>query len=194
MKLKKLIEGLDNPKKTTGEKASFLEEVKKFNEYGSVIYRTEDLRRVAEEINELVTKAEELTLQETQDWFDEITVKRNIKTLREGNKQFGQTVKEISKLQQRLESLYEEMGHNLGRRPRHRHADLLSPNKPARGFNAQDLAILDPHARDFAVLDQIDPKPIGPARIAPSHRIMAHRATAPLHQRAFDGKARIVKV
>ncbi len=88
MKLKKLIENLDTPKKTTNEKAAFIQEVKKFNEYGSVIYRTEDLRRVAEEINELVTKAEAVTLQ---------------------------TVKEISKLQQRLESLYEEMGHNLSR-------------------------------------------------------------------------------
>ena len=58
MKLKKLIENLDTPKKTTSEKAAFIQEVKKFNEYGSVIYRTEDLRRVAEEINELVTKAE----------------------------------------------------------------------------------------------------------------------------------------
>ncbi len=117
MKLKKLLEGFegDSPKKTTNEKAAFLEEVKKFNEYGSVIYRTEDLRRVAEEINELVTKAEAVTLQETQDWFDEITVKRNLKTLREGNKQFGLTIKEIMKLQQRLESLYEEMGHNLSR-------------------------------------------------------------------------------
>jgi hypothetical protein len=115
MKLKKLIEGLDTPKKTTNEKAAFIQEIKKFNEYGSVIYRTEDLTRVGQEINELVQKAEEITLQETQDWFDEITVKRNLKNLREGNKQFGQTIKEIAKLQQRLESLYEEMGHNLGR-------------------------------------------------------------------------------
>ena len=115
MKLKKLIEGLDAPKKTTNEKAAFLQEIKKFNEYGSVIYRTEGLTDAAKAINELVEKAEAITLQETQDWFDEITVKRNLKTLREGNKQFGQTIKEIVKLQQRLESLYEEMGHNLGR-------------------------------------------------------------------------------
>lgn len=115
MKLKKLIENTGTKKKTVNEKAAFLQEIKKFNEYGSVIYRTEDLNRVAESINELVNKAEEITLQETQDWFDEITVKRNLKTLREGNKQFGATVKEIVKLQQRLESLYEEMGHNLGR-------------------------------------------------------------------------------
>ena len=112
MKLKKIIEGLEadqGAKKTTGEKAAFLQEIKKFNEYSSVIYRTEDLSRVGKEITELVTKAESITLQETQDWFDEITVKRNLKTLREGSKQFGQTIKEIVKLQQRLESLYEEM-------------------------------------------------------------------------------------
>ena len=118
MKLKKIIEGLEadqGAKKSTNEKAAFLQEIKKFNEYGSVIYRTEDLTRVGNEITELVNKAEAITLQETQDWFDEITVKRNLKTLREGSKQFGQTIKEIAKLQQRLESLYEEMGHNLGR-------------------------------------------------------------------------------
>jgi hypothetical protein len=118
MKLKKIIEGIEadqGAKKTTNEKAAFLQEIKKFNEYGSVIYRTEDLNRAGQAISELVNKAEAITLQETQDWFDEITVKRNLKTLREGNKQFGQTIKEIVKLQQRLESLYEEMGHNLGR-------------------------------------------------------------------------------
>lgn len=118
MKLKKLIEELEadaGAKKTTNEKAAFLQEIKRFNEYGSVIYRTEDLTRTGQAISELVNKAEAITLQETQDWFDEITVKRNLKTLREGNKQFGQTIKEIVKLQQRLESLYEEMGHNLGR-------------------------------------------------------------------------------
>ena len=118
MKLKKIIEGLEadhSAKKSTSEKAAFLQEIKRFNEYGSVIYRTEDLTRVGNEITELVSKAEAITLQETQDWFDEITVKRNLKTLREGSKQFGQTIKEIAKLQQRLESLYEEMGHNLGR-------------------------------------------------------------------------------
>ncbi len=54
-------------------------------------------------------------LQETDEWFDEITVKRNMKQLRENVKQFNQSVHEVSKLQQRLEALYEEIGSTLNR-------------------------------------------------------------------------------
>jgi len=56
-----------------------------------------------------------LSLKETDEWFDEVTVKRNMKSLRSNNEQFMKTVNEVSKLQQRLESLYEEMGHTLSR-------------------------------------------------------------------------------
>lgn len=114
MKLRQIVEDI-NQKVTNEEKVAFLQEVSKFSEYGSTIYRTEDLKRVAGAINELVTKAEKLTLQETDEWFDEITVKRNMKALTEGAKQFHKTVGEVSKLQQRLEALYEEIGHNLSR-------------------------------------------------------------------------------
>ena len=116
MKLKNLLsEDYRNKKTSLQEKASFLEEVKKFNEYGSVIYRTEDLKKVAEAITSLTAKAEQLTLQETQDWFDEVTVKKNMRELKGNVKEFNRSVAEISKLQQRLESLYEDIGHKLGR-------------------------------------------------------------------------------
>ena len=59
--------------------------------------------------------AEKIALQETEEWFDEVTVKRNMKSLKSNNEQFMKTVNEVSKLQQRLESLYEEMGHTLSR-------------------------------------------------------------------------------
>jgi hypothetical protein len=38
-----------------------------------------------------------------------------MKELNNNNKEFTKTVAEVSKLQQRLESLYEEMGNNLSR-------------------------------------------------------------------------------
>ena len=114
MKLKNIVEDINN-KSSKSEKAAFLEEVAKFNEYGASIYRSEDLKRVAEAITNIVNQAEKVTLEETQDWFDEITVKRNLKTIKDGTNQFNKTVAEISKLQQRLESIYEEIGHNLGR-------------------------------------------------------------------------------
>lgn len=115
MKLKKLLEDFGNEKKSLDEKASFLEEVKKFNEYGSVIYRTEDLKRVAEAIGHIVEKAEQITLQETEDWFDEVTVKKNMRGMKQNLKEFNKSVAEISRLQQRLESIYEEIGGTLSR-------------------------------------------------------------------------------
>jgi hypothetical protein len=114
LKLKNILESL-NPKTSLEEKKSFLQEVERFNEYGSVIYRTEDLRKVAESINALCEKAEAITLEEAQDWFDEVTIKRNIKELSRKKSDFIKTVHEISKMQQRLEALYEEIGGTLSR-------------------------------------------------------------------------------
>jgi hypothetical protein len=114
LKLKNIIESL-NPKTSLEEKKSFLQEVERFNEYGSVIYRTEDLRKVAESINSLCEKAETITLEEAQDWFDEVTIKREIKQLNTKRKNFVETIHEMSKMQQRLEALYEDIGHTLSR-------------------------------------------------------------------------------
>jgi len=114
MKLSKIKESIDKKVELT-EKAQFLEEVSRFNEYGSRIYRTEDLREAAKAISKIVENAEKIALQETDEWFDEITVKRNMKSLKSNNEQFMKTVNEVAKLQQRLESLYEEMGHTLSR-------------------------------------------------------------------------------
>lgn len=114
MKLKKIKESIDQ-KVELNEKTQFLEEVSRFNEYGMRIYRTDDLREASAAISRIVDNAEKIALQETDEWFDEITVKRNMKSLKSNNEQFQKTVKEVAKLQQRLESLYEEMGHTLSR-------------------------------------------------------------------------------
>lgn len=97
------------------EKTEALEEIKQYQALGEVIYRSEGLREAAQKISKLVEKAETLVLQETEEWFDEVTIKRNMKELNTKNKDFVKTVNEITKLQQRLESLYEEMGNGLSR-------------------------------------------------------------------------------
>lgn len=113
MKLKKIVENITDSNKV--DRASFLKEVSKFNEYGKSIYRSNGLKEAAAAIHKIIENAEHVMLQETQDWFDEITVKRNLKTLKEAAKEFNKTVAEVSKLQQRAEALYEEMGGTLGR-------------------------------------------------------------------------------
>lgn len=97
------------------EKAQVLEEIKEYQTIGEVIYQSEGLKEAASRISKIVEKAEQMVLQENGEWFDEVTVKRNMKELNSKNAEFNKTVSEISKLQQRLESLYEEMGNGLSR-------------------------------------------------------------------------------
>ena len=79
------------------------------------MYRNSRLKEVAKRLNALAKKAEQVTLSETEDWFDQVTVKRNMKELKNGAKTFDKTVDEINVLQQRLESIYEDMGNTISR-------------------------------------------------------------------------------
>jgi hypothetical protein len=97
------------------EKKQALAEIQNYQAIGEVIYRSEGLKEAATRISKIVESAEQLVLQETEEWFDEVTIKRNMKELSSKNQEFTKTVSEISKLQQRLESLYEEMGNGLSR-------------------------------------------------------------------------------
>ena len=55
------------------------------------------------------------TLQETEDWFDKVTVSRNMKELTNHSKAFSKIAEEASSVQQRLAGLYEDMGMILNR-------------------------------------------------------------------------------
>ena len=55
------------------------------------------------------------TVQETEDWFDKVTVTRNMKELTNHSKQFSKIAEEASSVQQRLSALYEDMGMILNR-------------------------------------------------------------------------------
>jgi hypothetical protein len=115
-KLKDILkEDINARQLKTEDKSTFLGEVKTFNTFAEAVYRNSQLKEVSSKINSICEKAEMLTLSETDDWFDQVTVKRNMKHLKENAKNFSKTVNEINTLQQRLESLYEEMGHTLGR-------------------------------------------------------------------------------
>ena len=104
--------GEDEKKVDTGE---FMQEVKNFSRLGEIIYREGSLRDVAKGLAELADKARVATLQETDDWFDKVTINKNMKQLGAASSDFTKIAKEASSLQQRMESLYEDMGHILGR-------------------------------------------------------------------------------
>jgi len=112
MKLKKI---LSESKLAPEQKAVFLEAVAKFNDFGKHIYRESNLSDVVESINKLTSSAGNYIVSETEDWFDNLTVKRDVKEINNSAKLFEKTALEIQGLQQRLESLYEDLGNKLGR-------------------------------------------------------------------------------
>ena len=100
---------------TTEQKKAFLEAVYKFAEHSNSIYRPHSLKETSQYLGELIEAAHHLTLSETEDWFDANTVNRHMKHLGEAYKIFEKTSQEMSVLQQRLESAYEDIGGTLNK-------------------------------------------------------------------------------
>ena len=93
----------------------FMSEVSNFNKFSKQIYREGNLRELAERLSKLAMTAKQHTIQETEDWFDKITVNRNMKELTGLSNQFKKVATEAQGLQERMGGLYEDMGHILGR-------------------------------------------------------------------------------
>jgi len=93
----------------------FMGEVSNFNQFSKQIYREGNLRELAERLSKLAMTAKQHTIQETEDWFDKITVNRNMKELTGLSNQFKKVATEAQGLQERMGGLYEDMGHILGR-------------------------------------------------------------------------------
>ena len=91
------------------------EAISQFTKFGEALQNEQDLKKMAESLSDIANKAKSYTLSETDDWFDKVTVNRNMKELTNLSKQFGKIAQESNSLQQRLTGLYEDMGHVLSR-------------------------------------------------------------------------------
>lgn len=106
----------NNPKKFSPElKRHFLEIVSTYNKYQEMMDRKSDIVQVAETLGGIVEAATELAVNEQDDWFDKNTVKRNMSELTKLGKQFDKCVADAKSVDQRLHSLYEDMGHIISR-------------------------------------------------------------------------------
>ena len=104
-----------NKRMTEDEKKQTLESVSRFNELGKNIYKTQEISELVETIKTLSENASKMAIEETADWFDAVSVKRDCKAIGESVKIFESTFSEISTLQQRLESVFEDIGGKLGK-------------------------------------------------------------------------------
>ena len=133
----------------------FMGEVSNFNHFSKQIYREGNLRELAEKLSKLAMTAKQHTIQETEDWFDKITVNRNMKELTGLSNQFKKVATEAQGLQERMGGLYEDMGHILGRyyeihEPGHEEDEVSSEGKSYRdGEELEADAVQEGTYEDF---------------------------------------------
>lgn len=116
IRLSKIVNEGEEPKKFSNEvKKHFLEIVSTYNKYQEMMDRKSDIAEIAEVLGGITEAARELAVNESDDWFDAQTVKRNMSELAKLGGQFDKVAIEAKNLDQRLHGLYEDMGHILSR-------------------------------------------------------------------------------
>jgi hypothetical protein len=112
-----LKENLDGEHKIldTKTKRLLLEIISTYNSYQKQMQRPSDIVEVSKTLGGIVEAAKELTLNETEDWFDAVTVKRNMSELDKMQKQFDKVSSDAKALDERMHALYEDMGNILNR-------------------------------------------------------------------------------
>ena len=119
IKLKKLMgEGEDKkaPSPMHNEaRRHFLEVISTYKAFGPKLQAEHDLAEIAETLGAIVDAAHTFAMKESGNNFDPATVKRNMNELNKLSGQFEKTANEAKQLQQRMASMYEDMGYVLGK-------------------------------------------------------------------------------
>ena len=113
-KLKTLLEDVfqERPKVNKHE---VIEGVRNYQKLGSSIYKSGGILETAKQLTQIAQAAHNHILGEQDDWFDKVSVNRNMKTLKSSVSEFKKAAKESHILNQRLTGLYEDIGHVLNR-------------------------------------------------------------------------------
>ena len=96
-------------------KHEVIEAVKSYARIGKQIQVNNNIMEAAKQLAQMAEAAQNHILSETNDWFDGVSVKRNMKELKGLTGQFKKTAVEANATNQRLSALYEDMGNILNR-------------------------------------------------------------------------------
>ena len=96
-------------------KHEVIEAVKSYQTVGKQLYNGSGILEAAKQLVQMAESAQNHVLSETNDWFDAVSVKRNMKELKGLTGQFRKTAVEANATNQRLSALYEDMGNILNR-------------------------------------------------------------------------------
>ena len=113
-KLKNILsEVFENKPKV--DKYKVVEGVKNFGIVGKQLYNNNNIVEIAKQLSEVAESAHNHILGEQDDWFDKVSVNKNMKSLKGSVVEFQKTAKEAQALNQRMTALYEDIGHVLNR-------------------------------------------------------------------------------
>ena len=96
-------------------KMRFNEQISTFKQLGEGLYNLSNYKKIAEQLSSLAESAEQYLISESDSWFDNITIKRNLKELKNYTVDFNKVSGEAQALQERMAALYEDMGVILNR-------------------------------------------------------------------------------
>jgi len=99
---------------TSEQKQQYIEAISRYNEYRSVVHRSKAFPEIVSEIKRMVEFASKNMVEESGDWFEGVSHRRNSKRLKESVTEFQKISEKIVKLQRNLESIYENIGKQLG--------------------------------------------------------------------------------
>lgn len=89
--------------------------VSNYGSYGNSIYGKHNIAEIAKTFVKIAEASQKHVVDETADWFDKVTVQRNMKDLKSHAGQFNKIATEAKALQDRMSALYEDMGNILNR-------------------------------------------------------------------------------
>jgi hypothetical protein len=96
-------------------KFEVIEAVKNYQTIGGQLFKDNGIIEVAKQLVGIAESAQNHVLSETDDWFDSVSVKRNMKELKGMTTQFKKAALEANAVNERLNALYEDMGNILNR-------------------------------------------------------------------------------
>ena len=96
-------------------KFEVIEAVKNYQRIGGQLFKNNGIVEVAKQLVGIAESAQNHVLSETDDWFDAVSVKRNMKELKGMTGQFKKAALEANAVNERLNALYEDMGNILNR-------------------------------------------------------------------------------
>ena len=96
-------------------KFEVIEAVRNYQRIGGQLFKDNGIIEVAKQLVGIAESAQNHVLTETDDWFDAVSVKRNMKELKGMTSQFKKAALEANAVNERLNALYEDMGNILNR-------------------------------------------------------------------------------